>query len=66
MFDVTLTDHFQYQSQFVDTEIIKLQDQKKNVQITDKIIYRQIWHFPFDVCRWLSLDHWTDLDPQKY
>jgi len=42
VFDVTLTDHFQYQSQFVDTEIIKLQDQKKNVQITDKIIYRQI------------------------
>jgi hypothetical protein len=31
-----------------------------------KQIYWQIGHFPFDVCHWKSLDHWTDLDPQKY
>ena len=37
MFDVTLTDNFQYRSQFVDTENITCPDQRKNDKITDKI-----------------------------
>jgi hypothetical protein len=25
--------------------------------VVNTVIYRQIWHFPFDVCHWWSLDH---------
>ena len=32
MFVVTLTDNFQYQSQFLDIDNISLWDQKKNIQ----------------------------------
>jgi hypothetical protein len=35
--DVTLTDNFQFQSEFVDTDNITLWDQKKDVQITANI-----------------------------
>jgi hypothetical protein len=31
-----LTDNFQYQSPFIDTDNITLRDHGKNVQITDK------------------------------
>jgi len=33
-----MLDNFQYQSQFVDTENITCRDQRKNVQITAKIL----------------------------
>ena len=36
MFDVTLTNNFQYQSQYVDTENTICQDQRINSRITDK------------------------------
>ena len=35
MFDVTLTDDFQYQNQFVDTDNKK----RKDIQITDNLKY---------------------------
>jgi hypothetical protein len=41
MFDNTLTDHFQYQSHFVDTDNITLPDQRKNVQFINKKAYIQ-------------------------
>ena len=37
-----------------------------DVKLVSHFIYRQIGHYPFDVCRWWSLYHWTDHDPQKY
>jgi hypothetical protein len=36
MFDILLTDNFQYQSQFIDTDNITWRDQMENVQDTDK------------------------------
>ena len=40
MFDVTgWTDNFQYQSHFVDTDNITLQDQRKHVQISNNNYY---------------------------
>ena len=44
MFDVTLTDIFQYQSQFVDTCTVK-NTQRKIYQITDKFIYYRKWPY---------------------
>jgi hypothetical protein len=37
MFDILLTDNFQYQSQFIDTDNIIWRDQMENVQDTDKL-----------------------------
>lgn len=39
MFDFTLTDNFQHQSRFFDTENITRVDQRKNAQISDNYIY---------------------------
>jgi hypothetical protein len=39
VFDVRLTDIFQYQSQFVDTDFITRWDQMENVKITNKICF---------------------------
>ena len=41
VFDITLTDNFQYQSQIVDTENTTPWDQRTNVQITDNSNYCQ-------------------------
>ena len=40
-------------------------DIRHPIFLFNDFIYWQIEHFLFDVCRWLSLEHWTDLDPQK-
>ena len=42
MLDITLTDNFQYHFPFIDTDNITGQDQRKNDQITDKVIYDNI------------------------
>jgi len=36
VFDVTLTDNFQYQGQFIDTVNITRRDQRKHIQISNK------------------------------
>ena len=43
MCDITLTDNFQYQSLFVDTDSINQRDKKKYVQITDHENHRSVW-----------------------
>ena len=44
MFDVRMTDTFQYQNQFVDTDNITWWDEIKNAQITDKTDFISVTH----------------------
>jgi hypothetical protein len=39
VFDFTLTDNFQHQSSFFDTENITRRDQRKNAKISDNYIF---------------------------
>jgi hypothetical protein len=40
--DVKLANNYQYQGQFIDTENIIHRDERKNTQVTDKVIYPAI------------------------
>jgi hypothetical protein len=51
VFDVTLTDNLQHQSEFVDTNNITRWDQRSNVKLSDEYKYMQLWNDDVNINR---------------